>query len=66
MVNKVNGIDTTNFAKITKYEKDGPYFENKISKIDKKVPDVSSLVKKKKILILKLLKWKVKYLVLLV
>ena len=48
MVNKVNGIDTTNFAKITKYEKDGPYFENKISKIDKKVPDVSSLVKKKK------------------
>ena len=27
-----------------KYEKDGTDFEDKISKIDKKVPDVTSLV----------------------
>ena len=43
---KVHGIDTTNFVKKTKYEKDGSDFENKISKIDKKIPDVRGLVKK--------------------
>ena len=32
----------------TKYEKDGSDFEDKISKIDKKIPDVSSLLKKTK------------------
>ena len=32
--------------KKTKYEKDGSDFEDKISKTDKKIPDVSSLVKK--------------------
>ena len=36
LVNKVNGIDTTNFVSKTKYEKDGSDFEDKISKIDKK------------------------------
>ena len=45
LVNKVNGIDTTNFVSRTKYEKDGSDFEDKINKIDKKVPDVSELVK---------------------
>ena len=56
LVAKVDNIDTTSFVKKTKYEKDGSDFEDKINKIDKKVPDISSLVKKKQILILKLLK----------
>ena len=55
LVNKVNGIDNTNFVSRTKYEKDGSDFEDKIDKIDKKIPDVSDFVKKH-ILILKLLK----------
>ena len=46
LVTKVDNIDITNFVKKTKYEKDGSDFEDKISKIDKKVPDVSGLVKK--------------------
>ena len=46
LVNKVNGIDNTNFVSRTKYEKDGSDFEDKIGKIDKKIPDVSDLVKK--------------------
>ena len=53
---KVDNIDTTNFVSRTKYEKDGSDFDDKISKIDKKIPDVSGLVKKKQILMLKLLK----------
>ena len=43
---KVDNIDNTNFVSRTKYEKDGSDFEDKISKIDKKIPDVSCLVKK--------------------
>ena len=46
LVNKVNGIDTTNFVSRTKYEKDGSDFEDKINKIDEKIHDVSDLVKK--------------------
>ena len=46
LVNKVNGIDTTNFVSKTKYGKDGSDFEDKINKIDKKISDVSDLVKK--------------------
>ena len=38
LVTKADNIDTTNFVKKSKYEKDGSYFENKISKIDKKNP----------------------------
>ena len=41
---KVDSTDTTNFVLKTKYEKDGSDFEDKISKIDKKIPDVSSLI----------------------
>ena len=63
LVNKVNGIDNTNFVSRTKYEKDGLDFEDKIDKIDKNIPDVSDFVKKH-ILILKLLKLRVKYLAL--
>ena len=36
LVIKVNGIDTTNFALKTKYERDGSDFEEKINKVDKK------------------------------
>ena len=43
---KVNDIDTTNVVKKTKYEKDGSDFEDKITKIDKKIPDIIDLVKK--------------------
>ena len=46
LVTKVYNINTTNFVKKTKYEKDGSDFEDKIDKIDKKIPDVTSLVKK--------------------
>ena len=46
LVAKVNGIDTTNFVLKTKYEKDGSDFEDKINKVEKKIPDVSDLIKK--------------------
>ena len=46
LVAKVNGIDTANFVLKTKYEKDGSNFEDKINKVEKKIPDVSDLVKK--------------------
>ena len=45
LVAKVDNIDTTNFVKKNRYEKDGSDCEDKVSKIDKKIPDVSSLVK---------------------
>ena len=46
LITKVDNIDTKSFAKKTKYEKDGSDFEDKIKKVDKKIPNVSSLVKK--------------------
>ena len=46
LVTKVNGIDNTNFILRTKYEKDGSSFGDKIDKINKKIPDVTNLVKK--------------------
>ena len=46
LVAKVNGIDNTNFVSRTKYEKDGSDFEDKIDKINKKIPDVTNLIKK--------------------
>ena len=46
LVTKVNGIDPTNFVLRAKYEKDGSDFEDKITKIDKKMSDISDLVKK--------------------
>ena len=42
LVSKVDSIDTTDFVRKNKYEKDGSDFEDKINKIDKKIPDVSS------------------------
>ena len=46
LVPKVNGIYSTNLVSKTKYEGDVSDFEDKINKIDKKIPDVSDLVKK--------------------
>ena len=46
LVSKVHSIDTTDFVKKNKYEKDGSDFEDKTNKVDKKIPDVSDLVKK--------------------
>ena len=43
---KVNSIDNTKFVSRIKYEKDGSDFEDKIDKIDKKIPDGTNLVKK--------------------
>ena len=40
-------VTKVSFVSKTKYERDGPDFEDKIIKVDKKIPDVSSLVKKK-------------------
>ena len=51
LVNKVNGIDNTNFVSRTKYEKDGSDFEDKINKIEKKIPDISNLVKKSALIV---------------
>ena len=36
LVPKIDNIDTTNFVKKTKYEKDGSDFADKINNIDKK------------------------------
>ena len=46
LVAKVNGIDNTNFVSKTKYKKNGSDFEEKINKIEKKILDINSLVKK--------------------
>ena len=57
LVAKVNSNDNTNFVSRIRYEKGGLDFEDKIDKIDKKLPDVTNLVEKKKqILTPKLLK----------
>ena len=46
---KVNAIDTSNYVSRTKYEKDGSDFEDKLTKIENKIPDVSGLAKKSRI-----------------
>ena len=46
LVSQLNSIDSTNFVSKTKYKKDGLNFEDNMSKADKKIPDVSDLVKK--------------------
>ena len=46
LVTKIDNIDPTNLVLKTKYEKDGSDFEDKINKVDKKVPDVGGLVRK--------------------
>ena len=56
LVTKVDNIDTTNFVKKSKYEKVGTDVEDKINKIDKKIPVLLVWLKKKQIFILRLLK----------
>ena len=46
LVNEVKSIDNTNFVSRTKYEKDGSDFEDEINRIDKKIPDISDLIRK--------------------
>ena len=58
LVTKVNNIDTSDFVLKTKYSTDKTELENKI-------PDTSNLVKKL-ITILKLLKYKIKFLILVI
>ena len=45
LATKIDNTDTTNFFKKNRYEKDRSDFEDKINKTDKKIPDISSLVK---------------------
>ena len=45
-VAKVDNIDTTIFVSKTKYERDRSDLEDKTNKVDKKIPDISDLVKK--------------------
>ena len=46
-VAKVDNIDTTGFVLKTTYDTDKSDLEKKISNVDKKIPDVSSLVEKR-------------------
>ena len=55
LVTKVDDIDTTGFVLKTKYDTDKSGSDEKISDVDKKIPDRSSLVKKQ-ITVLRLLK----------
>ena len=41
---KVDAFDTSSFASRTNYEKDGNDFEDKIDKIDKKIPDITNSI----------------------
>ena len=65
LVAKVNNIDTSGFVLKTKYDTDKSDLEKKTCDADKKIVDTSELVKKQ-IIVLKLVKEKVKYLVLVV
>ena len=48
LVGKVDNIDTTGFVLKTKYDTRKLDLEKKIRDVDKKIPDTSSLVKKKR------------------
>ena len=52
---KTKTVDTSNFVTRTKFSTDTNALDDKIDKLDKKIPDVTSFVKKQ-ILILRLLK----------
>ena len=65
LIAKVNNIDSSGFVLKTKYDTDKSDLETKISDSDKKFPTLVSLLKKQ-IIILKLLKQKTKYLILVV
>ena len=46
---KVDAIDVFKYVSRTKYEKDGSDFEDKLTKIDEKIPDISNLATKSSI-----------------
>ena len=46
---KVDAIDVSKYVSRTKYEKDGSDFEDKLTKIDEKIPDISNLATKSSI-----------------
>ena len=46
LVAKLNNIDTSRFVLKTKYDTDQSGLEKKINEADKKMPDISALVKK--------------------
>ena len=46
LVAKLNNIDTSRFVLKTKYDTDQSGLEKKINEADKKIPDISALVKK--------------------
>ena len=48
-VAKVNNIDISRFVLKTKYDKDKSGLEKKVSDADKKIPDISELVKKNRL-----------------
>ena len=64
VVTKVNTIDTNEFVLKTQYNSDKSGFQKKIDDAFKKIPDASGFGKKN-IIILRSLRLKVKYLVLL-
>ena len=43
---KVDAIDTSNYVSRTKYQKDGSEFEDKLTELENKIPDISDLAKK--------------------
>ena len=65
LVAKVNNIDTTGLILKTKYQTNKSNLEKIISYADKTIPDTSGIVQKQ-ILMLKLVKNKTKYLILVV
>ena len=56
LVANINNIDTNGFVLKTEYNTDKSDLEKKISDADKKIPNISGLVKIKQIIMQKLLK----------
>ena len=46
---KIDNIDTSNFVSRNKYEKDGSDFEDKLTKIENEIPDITNLATKSSI-----------------
>ena len=61
LVAKVNNIDTNEFVLKTKYDIEVPILKRK-SMIQEKIPNISGLVKKKQVIMIKILIQKAKYL----
>ena len=66
LVTKVDNIDTTRFVLKTKYNTDKSDLQKKLMMLQKRIPITSAFIKKKQITVLKLLRQKIKYLVLVV